>query len=191
MFLFDLKTIIEIPFQTLIGLSSKFVENERNWRKWSLPKLEYEVVRLNWASRRRKPSASPETKRSSVENKNKRENCIKNIVKLEEPRSRTRKRGRSLPTACRCSSSAVACWKRRSTSSSPFTVAGRWRNTSEGKDAGKREGPRHRAVAPSPSPDSGGQTGRVWVGGKEGAGPFGFEGGGVFLLLIFFLKRKL
>ena len=34
-----------------------------------------------------------------------------------------------------------------------------------GEDAGKREGPRHRAVAPSPSPDSEGR--RVRVEGKE------------------------
>ena len=36
-----------------------------------------------------------------------------------------------------------------------------------GEDAGKREGPRHRAVAPSPSPDSESRRDKVRVEGKE------------------------
>ena len=39
MFLFDLRTKIEIPFQTLIILSSKFVEKERIWKKRVYPNL--------------------------------------------------------------------------------------------------------------------------------------------------------
>ena len=59
MFLFDLRTKIEIPFQTLIILSSKFVEKERIWKKRVYPNLN---VKLSVES----SSLSPENGRKSA-----------------------------------------------------------------------------------------------------------------------------